>query len=259
MSHEIEVPSVDRSGHRLSAQLDARVWLVASAAAIAAVVSSSRPAVPLAALAGCLAVLAGARTALRTVLAGLPGPLGLAAVVCLLRTFMTGKTVWFTVGIGGWRLAATWEGLASGAMIGLRVLAAVSVMGTLVAVAPMNRLLSALAWTRLPPVVVELALLMHRHIFTLLEHATAVRTAQKVRLGYAGFRRSLSSLGNLAGLVMLRSLEQAERTHEAMLARGYQGRLPVPPCPPLGARDRRAMFAALAGAVLVYLVGERWW
>ena len=40
---------------------------------------------------------------------------------------------------------------------------------------------------------------------------------------------------------MLRSMDQAERTHEAMTVRGYHGALPIPNLPPLGAATLAAV------------------
>ena len=84
-------------------------------------------------------------------------------------------------------------------------------------------------------------------------------SAQKVRLGYSGLRRSLRSMGSLAGIVMLRSLDQAEKTHEAMVARGYRGFLPLPALAGLAAASmghrlcRRVTLIAAA-----YFLAERW-
>ena len=89
---------------------------------------------------------------------------------------------------------------------------------------------------------------MVRSIFTLFDQAASVLSAQRARLGHATFRRTLDSAGRLAGIVLLRSIEQAERTHEAMIARGYQGCQPEAGLPPLTRRD-----AALRAACVVLL------
>jgi cobalt/nickel transport system permease protein len=82
--------------------------------------------------------------------------------------------------------------------------------------------------------------------------------AQKARLGHATYRGRLQSLGGLAGIVMLRSIDQAQRTHEAMVARGYQGSLPVPNLPPLARRDGLIAAAAVGLIVLTFVLAERW-
>jgi len=86
---------------------------------------------------------------------------------------------------------------------------------------------------------------MYRYIFCLLEHTAESVEAQRVRLGYTGARRSLSSIGTLAGIVVLRSLDQARQTHEAMMVRGYRGCLTFGPMPHLGRKDLLSIFLAL--------------
>jgi energy-coupling factor transporter transmembrane protein EcfT len=61
--------------------------------------------------------------------------------------------------------------------------------------------------------------------------------AQKVRLGYSGIKRGLSSLTIVAGTVIVGSLDQAERTNDAMMMRGYRGTIPMAPITSLAQRD----------------------
>jgi cobalt/nickel transport system permease protein len=243
-------------GGRLT-RLDVRVQLALALTTILAVAASTRAGLPILIVLGSLAALAMLRVRPGSVLGRLAGPLGLAAVICIVRTFAVGKTPWFSLHLGGLRLVATREGLADGLLIGLRVLASMGVVLVLGAAAPMHKICAALRWARLPHALVEVAMLMYRYIFVLLDDTAAVLSAQKVRLGYVSLRRSVASLGSLAGLVMLRSLDQADRTHEAMLARGYQGRMPLASLPALRGRDW-LLIAGAAAMGLAYLVGERW-
>ena len=88
-------------------------------------------------------------------------------------------------------------------------------------------------------------MLMYRYIFLLLDDTAAVlsrRSAAGLRLRVAS---SVASWAAWPGLVMLRSLDQVDRTHEAMLARRYQGRRPLASLPALRGRD----LLLIAGAV----------
>jgi cobalt/nickel transport system permease protein len=123
---------------------------------------------------------------------------------------------------------------------------------------PVAEILSALRWAKVPRTWIEIAVLMYRYLHVFFEQATCVVSAQRVRLGYSNRRRSFQSLGNLAGIVVLRSLDQAEKSHEAMTARGYRGHLPLPAMPPLP-RPQAAM--ACTGVVVIaalYVLAERW-
>ena len=150
---------------------------------------------------------------------------------------MIGTTPLISFDVGPWQFILTKEGLLDGGLIASRVLGSVSVIVVLCMVTPAGGIFAALRWARLPRTWIELAMLMYRYIFTLFEQATSVLSAQKIRLGYAGLRRSLRSMGNLGGIVLLRSIDQAEKTHEAMVARGYEGLLPMPTPPALRRRD----------------------
>jgi energy-coupling factor transporter transmembrane protein EcfT len=57
----------------------------------------------------------------------------------------------------------------------------------------------------------------------------------------------------VAGTVILRSVDQAVRSHEAMRVRGYRGEMPFGPLPGLGRRDWLAIVAA------AILLGGAYW
>jgi cobalt/nickel transport system permease protein len=227
-------------------------------AAILAAVASTRFVLPLAALGVSVAILAAFRAPLRATAYRLTAPLGIVAVICLLRALMTGTTPLASLPLGPWRLVLYREGLTDGALIAARSLGSISAIVVLCTFTQAHEIFAALSWARLPRTWIEIALLMLRSIFTLMEQAASVLAAQKARLGYASYRRSLESLGSLAGIVMLRSIDQAGRTHQSMVARGYQGSLPVPDLPPLARRDLSLMAAAVGLIALAFLLTERW-
>ncbi len=59
-------------------------------------------------------------------------------------------------------------------------------------------------------------------------------------------------------MVILRSLDQAEKSHEAMTARGYQGRLPLPALPALPWRQVAVACGGVAVIAAVFVLAERW-
>jgi cobalt/nickel transport system permease protein len=137
--------------------------------------------------------------------------------------------------------------------IAARGLAAVSVVLLLSSVTPAHRIFHALRALGMPLGWVEIALLMYRYTFAFLELTEDLISAQKVRLGYSGLKRSLSSLTMVAGTVVVGSLDQAERTNEAMVMRGYRGTFPRVPLPSLARRDW-----FMIGASLAFLTGSFW-
>jgi cobalt/nickel transport system permease protein len=282
--HELdEWAESQQAGGECPAGCDVRVRLLVAAAAIAAIVLSTRPWLPLAAAACALGVLVVSRRGAaangtpkgcparplngaanpRPLHAGrLAGPLAAALLVLVLEAFMTAGTPVATLTLGPCRLVASAEGLRHGGLIAARVLGSVGMLLVLCRSASAERIFAALRWARVPRTWIEVAMLMHRYTFTLFEVAGSILAAQKIRLGYARASRlsalaeRLRSMGNLVGMVVLRSIEQAERTHEAMLVRGYRGALPLPRLRSLAWRDVGTLAAGLAVVAAALAIAE---
>lgn len=238
-------------------RLDVRVKLAVALAGIVAVILSTRVALPLAAAAACFATLAVMRAPLRVTARRMLMPLALAGIVALMRTFMAGGDSLGSARLWGWQISASRQGLADGALVAARVLGSVSVLVLLVTFTPAYRVFAALQWARMPRNFVEIAMMMYRYIFTLFEQAQSVRCAQGVRLGYRGTARSIRSAAALAGIVALRSIDQADKTHEAMTARGYRGSLQLPPLASLPRRDAAVIAISLAVLAAAFALAQR--
>jgi cobalt/nickel transport system permease protein len=236
---------------------DARLALVGSAVTIVAVVASSHAWFPLLVAAGCVVWLAVRRVRWRTIAWRLGAPLGLVLVACVLKAFLTGTTTVLALDVGRWHLSATREGLLDAAMLGSRVVGAVAMGLVLCLHSPAHELLAALRWAGVPRTWIEIAMLMCRYLFALRDEAETVRWAQQVRLGYADWQRSCRSAGALAGVVLMRSLDQAGRTHEAMLARGYSGHMPIRPLTAMPWRDRLVLAVWVLAVVVAFWGLER--
>jgi len=237
------------------ARTDPRTRLIVALCAILLVVLSRGPWYPLAVLVFSLASLSLLRVPTRLVVARLLVPMGIVLVIVLLKLFMTPGDPLFYVSLGQVNLTASREGLRSGLVLGARVAGAVSMIILLGVTTPAHDVFRALFWMKAPREWVEVAMLMYRYIFVLVETAANMATAQRLRLGYRGARESLRSLGVLSGSVLLRSAEQAVKTSEAMVLRGYRGSLPVSPMRPftradvIAALSLCALFGALFGAL----------
>jgi cobalt/nickel transport system permease protein len=247
----------DPASSRLLADYDVRLRLIVAMAAVITVVASTRVWFGLVALGCCLVGLIALRMPGKAFLGRLVGPLLLAAVVLLARTFMTGTTVWFSIPLGSWHLTATREGFSGGALIASRVLGSLGIVMIVCKGMSAQELFAAMRWAKVPRTWIEIAVLMYRYLHILFERTLSVIAAQKVRLGYSAPRRSLVSMGSLAGIVVLGALEQAERSHEAMLARGYQGFLPFPALPALPRKQLTIACVAITVIAVAYFLAER--
>lgn len=238
--------------------MDARAKIIIAMSIILAVILSAKPFMPVAAVVVCVSTMVALRMPARLVFLRLAGPVGIVVVLVAMKAFFTAGTPLVSWSLFGWHLAASREGLSEGLVLGSRVMGSVSVMVLLGSVTPAYKIFHALRWFRIPEGWVEIALLVYRYTFTLLDQTADVAAAQRARLGYSSVRRSLSSMGVLAGTVITRSIDQAMRTYEAMMLRGYQGHLPFAPLPKMSISDRRSIILALPLIAVSYFFLE-WW
>jgi cobalt/nickel transport system permease protein len=238
-------------------RIDPRVKLVTAVVLIIAAVLSTKAFFPLTVLVFCLSVMIGLGMPARLILLRIAGPIGIVAVLIVLQTFLSGVTPIFSQDFLYWKFTATEEGLKRGSVLGSRVLGAVSVMILLSSVTPAYKIFNALRWFKVPDAWVEIALLVYRYTFSLIDQISDVILAQSTRLGYSSVRKSLNSVGVLAGTVITRSMDQAMRTYEAMTLRGYQGSMPFGPLPEFKAADARDLMISLPLILVIFLVMER--
>jgi cobalt/nickel transport system permease protein len=219
-------------------RIDPRAKLLVAFAALVAVVTAERVGLPLLLCALCLGTALAIGIPVRLVVARLAAPFTIVAVLVVLQAFVTGTTPIYTFTFGGWQLTAKAEGVRQGALLGSRVLGAVSVVFLLSLVTPAHRIFQALRSFGISRNWLEIAILMYRYIFVLMDRVANIAAAQRLRLGYTTRGRSLRSFATLAGATIIHSFEQAERTNDAMRLRGYRGTMPFGPLPAIGGKDR---------------------
>jgi cobalt/nickel transport system permease protein len=115
-------------------------------------------------------------------------------------------------------------GWVSFAAIVLRFALTVSAALVLVAGTGMPALCSALARLGAPRVFTVQLMFMYRYTFVLAGEAARMTTARTLRAGEQS-RVSLAVYASLLGQLLLRAFERAQRIHQAMLARGFDGEL----------------------------------
>ena len=204
----------------------------------------------------CLASLMALRIPPKLLGLRLVIPLVMAAVVLITQIFFYGTTTLFIIPVWGFNLVGYEEGLAHGFLIMCRVIGGISLILFLSMSTPANKLLLAVTWFRVPRIFVELALLVYRYIFVLLEEMVTIRDAQRVRLGYHNWRQSLRSVGILGGSLILRAYDRAERVFEAMVARGYTGAMTISYTEHFGRKDFITAVFLIAILVILYLIGQ---
>ena len=153
---------------------------------------------------------------------GLPA-ISIAVAVLATQIFLYGHTPIFTVDLFGVTVSGYREGLARGIVLMCRVLAGIATVLFLTLSTSMNKLIYAAGWFRMPGAILEVMMITYRYVFVLFDEFTTVKNAQKIRLGYSSPGESVRSLGNLSGIILLRTVDKSEKLHMAMKSRGYNG------------------------------------
>ncbi|CAD5375009.1 Cobalt ECF transporter T component CbiQ [Rubrivivax sp. A210] len=201
-------------------QQDARAHLLVTALFLLAVLSCGRDRVaPL--------LLLAAYPAWMVIRCGLPfALLGRALLLALpLLLLAVGASPWLDRAParlpGGAQIAHGWLVLAATL---LRGVLSVTTALTLVAATGLRPLCAALTRLGMPELLTAQLLLLHRYAFVMLDEGARMHTAWQLRAG-AARRPPLRVWAPMAGQWLLRTLARAGRIHQAMLARGYDGRL----------------------------------
>jgi cobalt/nickel transport system permease protein len=157
------------------------------------------------------------------------------------------------VGSGGLGWAPD-AGARAGSLAGHALAGSAAVL-LLATTTPMSDLLPTLRRLRVPEAVVEVASVIYRLLFVLLESLRTIREAQTARMGYSSVRRSYRSSGVLAAAVLTRSWDRARRMQEGLAGRGMETGLRVlPEVLPSSRAFLAASVAGLAGIVALSVV-----
>ena len=201
------------------------------------------PTSPLVAVVALGLLVGRAGTPAALVVRALRGPLVFIAIGCA-------SVAVVVTTVGGFSLSVTPASTDRALGVAGHAVAGCSAMLLLAMTTPMVDLLAGLRRLRLPEACVEVAGLIYRMLFILLESIGTIRESQAARLGYSSARRSLRSAGMLTAATLTRSWSRARRLEEGLAGRELTGSLqtlddPVP--------SSRAFLSASA-ALLVGLV-----
>jgi cobalt/nickel transport system permease protein len=124
-----------------------------------------------------------------------------------------------SIGLSVEGLWATWNIVAKAC---LGTLASVIVSAT----TPLPDVLHGLGRLRMPAVVVAIIAFMFRYLELLSGQLQRMRTAMTARCHDPRWLWQARPVASSVGVLFVRSYERGERTHQAMLARGYDGTMP---------------------------------
>ncbi|MGA9870659.1 MAG: cobalt ECF transporter T component CbiQ [Rhodococcus sp. (in: high G+C Gram-positive bacteria)] len=121
---------------------------------------------------------------------------------------------------------------------------------------PMTDLMGGLRRSGVPAGCVEVASLMYRMLFMLLDTTRTIRRSQVARLGNTTITQTLRSSGDLVSVILIRSWDQARRLETGLAGRGYTNELTTLDDPP---RTSRTWMAAAVGMLLAVATPTMVW
>jgi cobalt/nickel transport system permease protein len=250
---EESVDGQDRGWHQLVEALDPRIRITCTFALVLAIAITQSLWVKLAALAGVSAFLLATSVDLRLVTRRLVHVEGFMLVLLLMLPFTVSGTE--VARIGGFAISD--RGLLRAISVIVTVNAAVlTVLALLTTLEPV-RLARGLGALGCPARLTHLLFFLVRYLDIFREELAQGLEAMRAR----GFvprlsRHTMRSYGNLAGMLLVRSIERAERVDEAMRCRGFDGRFAMRSIPALKRLDHQ-FATATAAVVMAILVADQ--
>ena len=119
------------------------------------------------------------------------------------------------------------EGLGAAVALAGRGTAALLCLILFAASTPLADALPRLERLRVPAAVTEVAALIYRLLFLLLETAATVREAQAGRLGFRTWRTTYRCVAAQAAAIFVGAFDRARRLEQGLALRGYTGSLRV--------------------------------
>lgn len=133
----------------------------------------------------------------------------------------------FAIPLGSYYLTGSFYGLLKGARLIFTALAGVSCLYFLSFSTPITDILEVLKRLHAPGLIIELMLLIYRHIFIMLHTASAITNAQHSRLGNKNIRIAKKSFAAMMSAVFILSVKRGGALYNAMEARCYNGRIRI--------------------------------
>jgi cobalt/nickel transport system permease protein len=121
-------------------------------------------------------------------------------------------------------LSITRGSVNEGILVLSRMIGGMSALIFLAVTTPMTDLFMVMRRCRIPEPVLDLAMMIYRTIFMIMDQLVQTYQAQQMRLGYSSFSESIRSLSNLCGSVFIGSWIAGEDLVRAMDARCFAGR-----------------------------------
>ena len=201
-------------------------------------------------------ILLLARVDLRTYGELLVAPFSFALMGALVIILLSGgsEPLWIWSPLPWLSFSITRGSINEGILVLARVAGGMAALIFIALTTPMTDLFLVMRQCRVPEPVLDLAMMIYRTIFMIMDQLVQTYQAQRMRLGYTSFRESVRSFSMLCGSVFIGSWDAGEDLIRAMDARCYSGRFAMAgEIRPVGMRSLAvvASFLIVSSAIVV--------
>ena len=125
-------------------------------------------------------------------------------------------------------LSVSKKGIELALLIALRATSAVLLVFPMIGTAKLSVTMKALGELKVPNKLIQMLMFTYRYIFIFIEELERMFTAAKARAFKEKTNlQTLKTVGFVLGMLFVKSYERSRRVYNAMLARGYTGRLKI--------------------------------
>lgn len=141
------------------------------------------------------------------------------ALLVIIPITTSGQVV-FSLGF----ITITKQGVHLASMISLKALSAALLLFPMVSTMTFITFIRAIEHLRIPNKIVQMISFIYRYIFVISDELYKTRLSVKSRnVNKKSYFLKHQVLGNVIGMIMIRSYERGERIRDAMISRGYNG------------------------------------
>jgi len=178
-------------------------------------------------LSGAVLFLAGVDARTYGALFIVPFSFAVMSVAVIVLLSGGGDVYWSWTPLPWFSLSITSESINEGFYVFCRVIGGMSALIFIAITTPMTDLFVVMRQFHIPEAVIDLAMIIYRSIFMIMDQLVQTHQAQVMRLAYGSFRESINSFATLCGAVFIASWESGEDLIRAMDARCYTGKFAV--------------------------------
>lgn len=137
----------------------------------------------------------------------------------------SGKLLWMDLYMTASSFNQAW-------LVMIRAVAGITIMMAFATSTPIPHLSQALRQMKVPREVCEIAVLIYRYAFLLLERMDKMWHAAESRMGFSGFIKSIRTAASIAVGIFTSSMNLADKAQICLDCRGYRGYFPIYNRPP---------------------------